>query len=154
MLYQSHAFLSRKCTHWKLPFKIKHLSLSTISRQTKGWRCTLRKSIGPFAIYSYKSEIFILLEMNLKIGKFKFSWLISFNNYENFSIYSFLLEKGHNFNFCGLPKLRNRKKVYFIKWKKKPPTLKAGIFWTTESFYTKIIWDRFQTISLNWDQEN
>ena len=32
-----------------------------------------RKSIGPFAVYSYKSEISILLEMNLKIGKFIFS---------------------------------------------------------------------------------
>ena len=31
------------------------------------------KSIGPFALYSYKSEISILLEMNIKIGKFMFS---------------------------------------------------------------------------------
>ena len=43
--------------------------------------------IGPFAIYSYKSETSILLEMNLKIGKFVFSSPISFENSGKSQIY-------------------------------------------------------------------
>ena len=46
-----------------------------------------RKSIGPFAVYSHKSEISILLEMNLKIGKFVFSSPISFENSGKSQIY-------------------------------------------------------------------
>ena len=37
-----------------------------------------RKSIGPFAVYSYKSKISILLEINLKSETFTSSWPISF----------------------------------------------------------------------------
>ena len=74
-----------------------------------------RENIGPFAVYSYKLEIFILLEMNLNIKKLIFSRPISFKNSGKSPIDSFLLKRFHYLNFCDLLKLRNGKKGQFIK---------------------------------------